>query len=138
MHRYWCRGGRDLQVSEIAPVLLTAVFSANTLLTQTKVGTVYRLTSRSAFDARVADQCRIRNFIYDEPRRTTWLCPQILLTLHLARQYVLKLGREPKLPALTFPTCPVVRVLEYLGDAVGNIRNEPVLGPGSFTYEYVF
>ena len=115
----------------------TVILSAQTLFTQTEISTVYRLTPRSSFDARIADQCRIGIFIYDEQRRTTWLCPQILLTLHLARQYVSKLGQVPLLPAFTFPTCPLDRQVEYLRQAIRDIRGKPVLGDDSFTYEYI-
>lgn len=77
--------------------------------TSSKSETICRYRTSEQFSARVISLNRSTSFIYDDGRKTAWLCPTIYLILFMSRSYLeSELGLD--MPAIAFPsTCGDVK-----------------------------
>jgi hypothetical protein len=83
-------------------------------------------------DLRMADLFRTSVFIWDEERKTAWLCPQILLIVHMLRLYLIQLGQNPLLDNITFPIHDVDQQISYHSTAIHDLQNVQI--QGGYTY----
>src|SRR5208282_4234734 len=90
-------------------------------LTQKKAVTTWRLLPQPVLGMRLAELFRTTVFIYDEQRKTAWLCPQILLILHLLRLDLKLLGHESVLDTITFPITCVNEQIQHHSQALQDI-----------------
>lgn len=102
-------------------------------LTQKKAVTTWRLLPQPVLGMRLAELFRTTVFIYDEQRKTAWLCPQILLILHLLRLDLKRLGHESVLDTITFPITCVNEQIQHHSQALQDILCVRIEG-ASYSY----
>ena len=99
----------------------SAGISGEGQLTQHRIATVYRFLPPAVLALRLADMFRTSVFIYDESRKTAWLCPQILLILHLLRLELIRLGHTTNLDSITFPITSINKQIKYHSQAIEDL-----------------
>jgi tetratricopeptide (TPR) repeat protein len=101
----------------------------------TKFETLCRFRKAEQFSVRVTTLHRSTSFIYDDGRKTAWLCPTIYIILFMLRSY-LESELQVDMPKIAFPRrCAVSTNDHAFIKSVKDLEQEKIPGEKSMTFD---
>jgi hypothetical protein len=100
--------------------------------TYEKVALTPRFSPSSELDLRFKGMFSNSVIIYDAQSKVAWLCPLILLMVHMLRLYLTDMGYQSNIDAIQFPIVSIKKQIQLHLQALVDLKFVPIIGSASY------